>query len=324
MSDSIYPYVFRPIFHTKIWGGDLLKTALGKTAAPPQAGESWEISAVKGNVSQIANGPLEGMFLDELICKYPPQILGKKTAQKHRAFPLLIKFIDAQDDLSVQVHPDDELAKAHNSFGKTEMWYILQARRGAQIISGFKQKTSPETYAKQEKQSNVLSLLAAYTAKAGQVYFLPAGRVHAIGKGVLLAEVQQTSDITYRIYDYNRTDALGNKRALHTQEAIQALNFEDDGGAPKEPQTPQNGGQNLCACPYFTVNKLSVGSSYKPSYNFDGFVIYLTLAPLKINCAGKTYDFGAWQNILIPAAVKNDLEFCSPADLLEIYLPDQD
>ena len=219
MSTTLYPLKFHPILKPIIWGGS--KICQFKNIEPQQdgIGESWEISNVKGSVSVVSNGKLAGTPLNELIYKYKEAIVGKRVYDRFGdTFPLLIKFIDARDDLSIQVHPDDALAKErHDSFGKTEMWYVVDAEPGAFLYSGFNQQVTPEEYVEKVKDNTFTSTLEKYIVQEGDVFFLPAGRVHAIGSGCFIAEIQQTSDITYRIYDYNRKDAAGNTRELHTE-----------------------------------------------------------------------------------------------------------
>ncbi|MDR0768685.1 MAG: class I mannose-6-phosphate isomerase, partial [Dysgonamonadaceae bacterium] len=211
----LYPFKFEPILKEIIWGGG--EICRFKNLPQRQGiGESWEVSNVKDNVSVVANGELRGKRLDELIGSYGDRLLGKKNRERFGAdFPLLVKFIDARDALSIQVHPDDELArKRHNSFGKTEMWYVVNAEPGAYLYSGFSQAITPEQYLQSLEDDTFTGYLQKHEAKPGAVFFLPAGRVHAIGAGCFIAEIQQTSNITYRIYDYNRRDTKGNPREL--------------------------------------------------------------------------------------------------------------
>jgi len=225
----LYPLKFKPIFKDKIWGGNKIKTLLNKDFSPlPNCGESWEISGVQDEISVVSNGFLIGNNLQELIEIYMGDLVGDQVYQKYGIeFPLLIKFIDAHDDLSIQVHPNDKLAmQRHNAYGKTEMWYIIDADRGAKLISGFNTEVTKDAYIK-HLENNTLNLILNYEeVKAGDVFFMPAGRVHAIGKGILLTEIQQTSDITYRIYDYNRKGTDGKPRELHTSLALDAIDFK--------------------------------------------------------------------------------------------------
>ena len=224
----MYPLLFKTIFKDKIWGGEKIHTILGKDFSPlPNCGETWEISGVKGTISEVKDGALAGKDLVSLINEYKGKLVGEKVYKQFgNEFPLLIKFIDANDDLSIQVHPGDQLAKErHDSFGKTEMWYILQADEGAKLNAGFNNEINEAIYLEHLKKNTLDEILNFEKVKAGDVFFLPAGRVHYIGKGVCLAEIQQTSDITYRIYDFDRKDDKGNTRELHTEQALAAIDY---------------------------------------------------------------------------------------------------
>lgn len=222
---NLYPFKFQPILKERLWGGTKLKDLLNKPSSSDITGESWELSAVKGDVSIIENGPLAGTSLQEAINHHPQALLGKSVTNRFGTeFPILIKFIDAKQDLSIQLHPNDELAKErHNSFGKTEMWYIMQADPGAELIVGFKQDMTKENYEKHLNEGKLTDILNYEKVKEGDTFFINTGKVHAIGAGILLAEIQQTSDITYRVYDFNRKDKEGNLRELHTELAIDAM-----------------------------------------------------------------------------------------------------
>lgn len=274
-----YPLRFKTIFKDKIWGGDKIKTILKKDFHPlPNCGETWELSAVAGNVSEVANGPLKGRPLDLLVDEYGEELLGKSVVKKFgREFPLLIKFIDAREDLSVQVHPDDELARVrHQGKGKTEMWYIMQADDDASLIAGFNQSMDKESYLRHFNSGDLNAVLNRVDVQQGDVFFIPAGRIHTIGKGIMLAEIQQTSDTTYRIYDFDRVDDKGNKRELHTEEALDALDYQfyDTYKTPYQPQT--NKRVSLVQSPYFTTNKFEADEPVKLDYSTrDSFVILL-------------------------------------------------
>lgn len=215
----LYPMTFKPILKKIIWGGSDICPFKGITPVQEGIGESWELSHVEGNYSVVDNGALEGKTLDELIRTYGKQLLGEKVVEQFGSiFPLLIKFIDARDNLSIQVHPDDELAKKrHNSFGKTEMWYVINAAKGAGLYSGFSKQINADEYVKRVEDNTIMDVLQRYEVNPGDVFFLPAGRVHAIGAGCFIAEIQQTSNITYRIYDYDRKGPDGKGRELHTE-----------------------------------------------------------------------------------------------------------
>ncbi|HOV71793.1 MAG TPA: class I mannose-6-phosphate isomerase, partial [Dysgonamonadaceae bacterium] len=224
---NLYPLKFNPILKPVIWGGSDICKFKHITPLIDGIGESWEISGVKGHISIISNGELAGTSLEELLLKEKSRLVGEKIYEKYgNTFPLLIKFIDARDNLSIQVHPDDELAKKrHNSFGKTEMWYVINASPDAFLYSGFEKGITPDEYVERIKNDTFIETLKKHYVKPGDVFFIPAGRVHAIGAGCFIAEIQQTSDITYRIYDYNRKDADGNPRELHTELAKDAIDY---------------------------------------------------------------------------------------------------
>ena len=276
---SLYPLKFKTIYKDKIWGGQKIKTYLHKDfGSLPNCGETWEISGVKSDVSVVANGDLEGESLAVLLEKYKDELVGKKVYDHFgNIFPLLVKFIDANEDLSIQVHPDDELAKKrHNSFGKTEMWYVIEADPGATLIAGFNKELTEQEYVDKFNSGHLTDVLNKEDVAAGDVFFLPAGRVHTIGKGLLIAEIQQTSDITYRIYDFDRLDDKGNKRELHTEEALAAIDYKHypEYKTSYEPQMNQT--VKLVSCPYFTTNLLDFTESTTKDYsNLDSFVIYV-------------------------------------------------
>lgn len=275
----LYPLKFKTIFKDKIWGGEKIKTYLGKDFEPlPNCGETWEISGVKSDVSIIANGPLTGTSLADLLAEKKAELLGKKNYERFgNEFPLLIKFIDANEDLSIQVHPNDELAeKRHNSKGKTEMWYVLQADEGSTLISGFNQGVDKELYLKKFNAGDLTDILNKEEVSAGDVFFLPAGRVHTIGKGLLIAEIQQTSDITYRIYDFDRVDDKGNKRELHVEEALDAIDYTFYDEYKTKYNSTLNQPVELVDCPYFTTNMLTYTKDAVRDYSItDSFVIHV-------------------------------------------------
>ena len=223
-----YPLLFQPNLHTIVWGGHQLQSYKGLPATDDPIGESWEVSAVPSSTSIISNGPLAGRDLVSAINEAPDAILGHAVNEKYQGqLPLLVKFIDAQHDLSIQVHPNDEMAqREHGKMGKSEMWYVIKATPDAHLYAGFKQHITPYEYQKRIEDGTITEVLADHPVKAGDVFYLPAGRVHAICGGILLAEVQQSSDVTYRIYDYNRPGLDGKPRELHTELAAQALDYE--------------------------------------------------------------------------------------------------
>jgi mannose-6-phosphate isomerase len=227
-SMKLYPLQFEPILKERIWGGTKLKTFLNKPITSNVTGESWEISTVENDVSIVVNGSFKGKSLNELIYEFPEAVLGTKVySQFGKQFPLLFKYLDAREDLSIQLHPNDELAKKrHNSFGKTEMWYVMQADADASLIVGFKEKSTPEEYLKHLNNKTIVDILDTKKVKQGDVFFLETGTIHAIGAGIVVAEIQQTSDVTYRVYDFDRVDANGNSRELHIDLALEAINYE--------------------------------------------------------------------------------------------------
>lgn len=256
-------YKFRPILKSVIWGGEKIAPYKGITTSQNNIGESWELSGVKGNESVVSEGASEGLSLSALIRRDGAALLGERNFERFgEEFPLLIKFIDARDDLSIQVHPNDELAaRRHNSKGKTEMWYVVDADKGAHLRSGFARKVTPEEYAASVEQDTICDLLCDYEVHAGDLFFLPAGRIHSIGAGSFIAEIQQTSDVTYRIYDFNRRDAAGNLRELHTEQAIDAIDYtlSDDYRTHYSPE--KNSATELVRCPYFTTELWDLDSA---------------------------------------------------------------
>ena len=308
-NEALYPFKFEPILKSIIWGGsDICRF---KNIHPVQEGigESWEISGVHGSISQVSNGHLAGTSLDELLDRYGKELVGKEIYQKFgNTFPLLIKFIDARDDLSIQVHPNDALAKErHNSFGKTEMWYVINAAPGAYLYTGFKESITPEEYPETVKNNTFIDKLMKYDVKAGDVFYLPAGRVHAIGAGCFIAEIQQTSDITYRIYDYNRKDAAGNSRELHTELAKDAIDFNVYDSYKTEYEKNINHPVKLVASPYFTTRLLEMDTRIKRDYTaLDSFVIYICMVgPCTVkDDKGNSETLRQGQSMLIPADTK--------------------
>lgn len=266
---------FEPILKTTIWGGDRIAPFKGIASDQECVGESWELSGVEGNESVVADGPEAGMKLPELLDKFGAAILGERNYKKFgNRFPLLIKFIDARQDLSVQVHPDDEMANMlGQANGKTEMWYVIDAESGARLANGFKEAVNPDDYAQLVESGEIENVLNFCNIRPGDVYFIPAGRVHAIGAGAFVAEIQQTSDATYRIYDYHRKDADGNERQLHTALAKEAINFNDTEGEAVKYQEFPNIPVNVARCPYFTTNLMDLDSEVMRDYaELDSFV----------------------------------------------------
>lgn len=324
---SLYPLKFKPILKDKIWGGSKLKTVLNKDFSPlPNAGESWEISGVEGDISIVSNGKLAGNNLEELIEVYMGDLVGDRVYNDFgMEFPLLIKFIDANDVLSIQVHPDDELSKErHNAFGKTEMWYVIEADQGSELIVGFNQEVDKAKYVAKLEEGKLEEILNNEPVQKGSCFFIPAGRVHAIGKGILLAEIQQTSDVTYRMYDWNRTDDHGNPRELHTDLAVDAIDYSFEKKYRTDYETEINQTKELVRCPYFTTNTLEFNTKIEKDYSqLDSFVIYMCLdGEFTIESEGgiKT-TVAKGESVLIPAS----LEFVvlnpnQQTEILEVYI----
>jgi mannose-6-phosphate isomerase len=325
--EGLYPLKFKPIYKDKIWGGDKIKTVLNKDFGNlPNCGESWELSGVEGNVSEVSNGFLAGNTLEELIEVYMGDLVGDRVFETFGIeFPLLIKFIDANDNLSIQVHPDDELSKIrHNAFGKTEMWYVMQSDSGSKLQSGFNQQVDKEKYLKKLKMNELTDLLNFEEVTAGDVFFIPAGRVHAIGKGILLAEIQQTSDITYRIYDYDRRDSYGKPRELHTELALDAIDFTLSPEYKSRYESRLNESVMLVKCKYFTTNMLDLNKIVEKDYNqLDSFVIYICLeGELLIETESGSETVQKGETILIPASIESVQLSPTSASvkLLEVYI----
>lgn len=324
---KLYPLKFTPILKDKIWGGRKLEQYLNKTIAPlPNAGESWEISGVPGNVSVVSNGFLAGNTLEEIIEIYMGDLVGDKVYNQYGLeFPLLIKFIDANDVLSIQVHPDDELAKErHNSFGKTEMWYVMQADKGAELISGFNQEIDKKSYLEKLEANDLESIMGSRKVEEGDVFFIPAGRVHAIGKGILLAEIQQSSDVTYRIYDFNRKDSEGNTRELHTDQAVDAIDYTYVDDVKTSYPVKSNEVNEVVKCDYFTTNVLELTEEVKKDfYELDSFLVYMCVeggAEIIYN-DGKSEALSLGETVLVPANLKEiSIRPVGKARLLEVHL----
>jgi len=306
---TLYPLKFTPILKEKIWGGNKLNTILNKEAkASDKIGESWEISGINGDESIISNGFLQGNTLSEVIEIYMGELVGDKVFQKFgHEFPLLIKLIDASDILSIQVHPDDKLSKKrHKAFGKTEMWYVLQADKEATLISGFKQNTDQAQYTKALNNNTLESILAHHKVQAGDAFFIPAGRVHAIGKGIMLAEIQQTSDVTYRIYDFDRKDANGKTRELHTDLALDAIDFEPAQNLRIDYKGKTNEASEIANCNYFKTNLIELDQIIEHDfYALDSFLIYLCVeGEFDIVCGEHQVQVTTGETVLIPADLR--------------------
>lgn len=326
---QLYPYIFNPILRPVVWGGRRIRPFKGMEPTDENIGESWEISHVSDHYSVVANGPLAGKTIDDLLVYHGEDLLGRHVFERYgRKFPLLIKFIDARDDLSVQVHPDDRLAaERHQSFGKTEMWYVVHADPDARLYSGFSTQSSPEDYERRVAEGTIMQALAEYKVEAGDVFFLPAGRIHAIGAGCFVAEIQQTSDITYRIYDYDRPDANGRLRELHTEWAKDAIDYRMEDSYKTAYTHRSNAAVRLADCPYFRTALLEPDKPIRRDLvQEDSFVIYicveggLTLTDKR----GYLLELRQGQSALVPALTA-DVELAPDSrtgcKLLETYIP---
>jgi len=322
---SLYPFAFTSIFKCKPWGGKKLSTHLGKDYSPhPSCGESWEISGLASGVSVVKNGALAGVSLPTLLEVHKEALVGKSLyARFGNHFPLLVKFIDAGDDLSIQVHPDDALAgERHGTFGKTEMWYVIQADRGASLIAGFNQPVSAAICRERFSTGRAHEILNREVAVAGDVFFLPAGRVHAVGKGLLIAEIQQASDVTYRIHDYDRVDANGQRRALDMDSAIAALDFGFCREYKSRYQKKLNDPVRLVHCEHFTTNILEGIGPVARDYSLDSFVIHVCVqGSYRIDYGFGYLSVRMGDCVLIPAVIQNAiLETDAGFKILECFI----
>ncbi|MBL4604900.1 MAG: class I mannose-6-phosphate isomerase [Flavobacteriaceae bacterium] len=316
---------FEPILKDKIWGGEKLMNLLNKKSDRNDVGESWEISDVEGDTSIVSNGVLKGKDLKQLINEYKNELVGEKVYNHFgEKFPLLIKFIDAKEALSIQLHPHDDLAKKrHNSFGKTEMWYVMQADEKANLIVGFEKDVAKEEYLHHLENKSLTDILNIEEVTSGDVYFIPTGRVHAIGAGVLLAEIQQTSDVTYRIYDWDRQDSEGNYRDLHTEDAIDAIEYKAESSYRTQYQKEQNIATEIVSCPYFTTNVLPILGTVSINHSEkDSFVIYMCVqGEVLFSYKNLQEELKKGETILVPAALKEFVITSErPSELLEVYI----
>jgi len=324
---KLCPLKFTPVFKYRLWGGDKLKSVLNKEYSEANIGESWEISDVENDETVVAEGFFKGKSLKDLTETYKGAFLGASVYEQFgNNFPLLIKFIDAKTPLSIQVHPGNEIAKErHNSFGKNEMWYVMESDTDAELIVGFDEILEKKDYNTSVSDGAILELMHHENVAEGDTFYIPAGRVHAIGAGVLLAEIQQTSDITYRIYDYNRVDAkTGLLRDLHNDLAIDVIDFECYDAYKTNYETKTNASNKLVHSPYFTSNFLIVEDILLKDYSvLDSFVIYMCVdGSLELNHNSESYSLKKGETILLPASI-NTVELKSlskQSKLLEVYL----
>ncbi len=318
---KLYPLQFEPILKERIWGGEKLKTILNKPITSKITGESWEISTVEGDVSVVATGILTGKSLNDLINLNPDALLGTEVHKRFgKQFPLLFKYLDAREDLSIQVHPNDELAKKrHNSFGKTEMWYVMQADTDSKLIVGFKEDSNAGAYLENLKNKTLLSILDNVKVEVGDVFFLETGTVHAIGAGLVIAEIQQTSDITYRLYDFDRVDAAGNHRELHVDLALDAINYKKI-DTYKKYSKELNQSNSMVDCPYFTTNFLPLDGKVAVKKSGESFTVYMCVeGNFELEYEGVKFKYIKGDTVLIPAELKTFI-LNGKASLLEIYI----
>ena len=316
---------FQPILKEKIWGGEKLALYLNKNSNKTNIGESWEISDVENDTSVVSNGALRGKNLKELIVEFKEELVGNKIFNQFgEKFPLLIKFIDAKEALSIQLHPNDKLAKErHNSFGKTEMWYVMQADEQANLIVGFQKKVTAQEYVTHLENKTLLDILNVDKVSSGDVYFIPTGRVHAIGAGVLLAEIQQTSDITYRVYDWDRPNPDGSYRDLHTEEAIDAIDYKVQDSYKTSYSKKENHSTEIVSCQYFTTNVLPITNPVQINHSDkDSFVIYMNVkgeVDFLLNNSKERLKEG--ETLLVPACINNfNITPLEDSELLEVFI----
>jgi mannose-6-phosphate isomerase len=323
---ELYPLKFESILKEKIWGGNTLVSRYNKMGdSSAKFGESWELSAVTDYLSVVSNGFLAGNNIEELIEVYMGDITGDAVFEKFgNEFPLLIKLVEARDDLSIQVHPDNHLARErHNAYGKTEMWYILEAEKNSMIYTGFRENVTKELYLNALKSDGLPQLLNIENPQPGDTFFIPSGRIHAIGAGILLVEIQQTSDITYRVYDWGRKDEKGNQRDLHLDLALEAIDFNNRGKS-RIPQTVvKNKTSNLVNCEFFTTNIIRLSDRISKDYNLiDSFVLYIcTEGEFQIRWDGNSEPVVKGETVLLPAMIKEViLEPANESTLLEVFI----
>lgn len=318
------PLKFNALLKSTLWGGDKIIPFKNLDIQQENVGESWEISGVKGNETIVADGPYAGKKLNELVEELKGKLVGEDNYQRFgNEFPLLIKFIDARQDLSIQVHPTDEIAKKQGKErGKTEMWYLMDSDKDATLLCGLKKKISPEEYAQMVENDTIVDAIDRYEVKEGDCFFLPAGRIHAIGTGCFLAEIQQTSDVTYRIYDFKRKDKDGNYRQLHTKEAAECINYNVESNYRTDYTPVKNQGVSLVQCPYFNTAVYDLDEPMTIDYSeLDSFVILIGLkgnATITDN-EGNTFTLQAGESVLVPATTET-LKVDGNIKFLETYV----
>lgn len=318
------PLKFNALLKSTLWGGDKIIPFKNLDIQQENVGESWEISGVKDNETIVADGPYAGKKLNELVEELKGKLVGEDNYQRFgNEFPLLIKFIDARQDLSIQVHPTDEIAKMQGKErGKTEMWYLMDSDKDATLLCGLKKKITPEEYAQIVENDTIVDAIDRYEVKEGDCFFLPAGRIHAIGTGCFLAEIQQTSDVTYRIYDFKRKDKNGNYRQLHTKEAAECINYNVESNYRTEYTPVKNQGVSLVQCPYFNTAVYDLDEPMTIDYSeLDSFVILIGVkgnATITDN-EGNTFTLQAGESVLVPATTET-LKVDGNIKFLETYV----
>ena len=318
--NNLYPLSFHPIFKERIWGGTHLKKILNKEFDGELIGESWELSSLTNDVSVVKDGFYKDKDLNELINLFPKEILGESVISKYgTTFPLLIKFLDAQQDLSIQLHPNDELAlKRHNSYGKTEMWYVVDAQENSRLIVGFKKDSNQEEYINHLNEKKLIDILEEIPVKKGDVFMLETGTIHAIGAGILIAEIQQTSDVTYRIYDFDRVDASGNGRELHTELALEAINYN-------VVNSKRNYTKNIdeinhaVSSKYFNTSVLFVENEINIYTNEKFIILMCTEGEIIVNHENLNYNCKKGDTMLIPACL-GELKLIGKGTILHITI----
>lgn len=327
--NELYPLKFKPIFKEKIWGGEKINKIIGLNSIPTKrCGEAWVLSGVEGENTIIANGYLEGSELNEAIEIYMDELVGEKCFEKYSmVFPILVKLIDANDYLSIQVHPDDEIAMKNHGVpqGKSEMWYILQAEKNAELINGFTKKSNPEEFLEHLKNKSLKDILNIEKVKEGDVYDIPAGRIHALCPGILLAEIQQTSDFTYRVYDWDRLDEKGNSRELHLNMALDAIDYNTSKQEILNVSKSTVARQLLTESKYFITNKLNINRIANIDYSgVDSFVIYLcTKGIAEVIYKSQAYSIHCGETLLLPVITQNiQIKTNDKVEILEIFYPD--
>ena len=316
-------YKFEPLLKQTLWGGDKIIPLKRLNTKMEQVGESWEISGVKDFETIVANGPDKGKSLNQLVQEKKDQLIGKENYERFGGeFPLLVKFIDARQDLSIQVHPSDEVAhRQGKSHGKTEMWYALPSTPGAMLYNGLKQQITPEQYKQMVENDTITDALARYEVHEGDVFFIPAGRIHTIGAGCFVAEIQQTSDVTYRIYDFKRKDKNGNYRELHTQLAAESIDYTVLDNYRTEYEPLKNEGVQVVTCPYFTTAVYDLTEPMTLDYSeLDSFVILIAVkGEGRLICNGEEMPFQMGDTVLFPATT-NEVRVEGEVKFLETYV----